>query len=464
MPDEIRVLAANGMLGTGFLKSTLEEALRKGVDFIGVDSGSTDVGPNPLGSGDPHVPMETIKRDFKLLLEAARRENVPLIVGSAGRAGAEPNLQWFLKIVGEVVEETDLHFKMAIIHSEQDKDYIKRKLAEGKIEPLNPYGFTDFTPELAGEVVDRCSHIVGVMGAEPYIEAIEKGAEVVIAGRSTDTAIFSAIPLMRGFPPGLVWHAAKIIECGAACVEARTHQDCMMAYIRRDHFIVEPPNPDMRCTRASVIAHNLYENPSPYHLYEPSGLLDTTDAEYEQFNERAVKVSGSKFTPLEYTVKLEGAGKVGYRSVLIAGIRDPVLIRDIDNFLEQCLRETERRVGDVLSGRVQPGSYSINFRIYGKNGVMGPLEPVKEIRSHELCLVSDVVAETQELANSILYQLYRELLHQPVRGWRAFTTNIATPPFSVPGIPTGPVYKFYLNHRVKPDSPLEMFPMEIVDV
>jgi hypothetical protein len=464
MNDEIRVLAANGMLGTGFLESTLEEALRKGVDFIGVDSGSTDVGPIPLGSGDPHVPEETVKRDFRLLLEAARKENIPLIVGSAGRAGAEPNLQWFLKIVKEVADETGLHFKMAVIHSEQDKDYIKAKLAEGKIEPLNPYGFTDFTPELTDEVVDKCSHIVGVMGAEPYIEAIKKGAEVVIAGRSTDTAIFAAIPLMRGFPSGLVWHAAKIIECGAACVEARSHQDCMMAYIHRDHFIVEPPNLDMRCTRASVVAHNLYENPSPYHLYEPSGLLDTTEAEYEQFSDRAVKVSGSKFTPLEYTVKIEGAGKVGYGSVLIAGIRDPVLIRDIDSFLGRCLRETERRVDDVLSGKVRPENYSINFKVYGRNGVMGPLEPVKKIRSHELCLVSYVVSETQELADSILYQLYRELLHQPVRGWKAFTSNIATPPFSVPGISAGPMYKFYLNHRVKLDSPLEMFPMEIVDI
>jgi hypothetical protein len=337
-------------------------------------------------------------------------------------------------------------------------------LNEGKIEALNPYGFTDFTPDLTEGDIERCSHIVGVMGAEPYIEALKKGVEVIIAGRSTDTAIYAAIPLMHGFPPGLIWHAAKIIECGAACVEARTHQDCMIAIIRRDHFIIDPPNPQMRCTRTSVIAHNLYENPSPYHLYEPSGLLDTSTSLYEQYDDRAVKVSDSMFIPKDYTVKLEGAGKAGYRSISIGGIRDPVLIRDIDGFLERCRKEAERRVYDVLAERVKPDSYMINFRVYGKDGVMGSLEPVKEIRSHELCLLSDVVAETQELADSILFQLYRELLHQPVVGWKAFTTNIAFPPFSVPGISTGPVYKFFLNHRVKPETPLEMFPMDIIDV
>ncbi|MHA2393920.1 MAG: acyclic terpene utilization AtuA family protein [Promethearchaeota archaeon] len=462
--DEMRILAASGMLGTGFLESSLNRAIEKGVEFIGCDSGSTDSGPTILGSGDPHVPKETIKRDFKLMLIAARKENIPLIIGSAGRAGAEPHLQWFLKIVREVIDETNLKFKMAVIHSEQNKDFLKRKLVEGKIEPLNPYEFKDFTPDLTEEVIDKCSHIVGVMGAEPYMKALEQGAEVIIAGRSTDTAIYSTIPIMRGFPPGLAWHAAKIIECGAASVEARSHQDCMTAIIRKDHFIIEPANPDMRCTTASVIAHNLYENPSPYHMYEPSGLLDTSKAKYEQYDDRSVKVSGSKFIHKEYTVKLEGVGKVGYRNILISGIRDPVLIRDIDFFLEQCRKEAVRRINDVSSGQITPDSYTINYTIYGRNGVMGPLEPVQDAKPHELCVLSDVVAKTQDQADSIIYQLYRELLHQPVRGWKAFTSNIAVPPFCTPGVPTGPVYKFFLNHRVKPDTPTEMFPMEIIDI
>ena len=118
---------------------------------------------------------------------------------------------------------------------------LKRKLEEGKITRLAN------APELDVQVIDRSAHIVGMAGIEPFVEALENGAEVVIAGRSSDTSIFSAMPVMRGINPASVWHAAKILECGAACVVTRKYPDCNFAIVRDDHFIVEPPNPDYRC-------------------------------------------------------------------------------------------------------------------------------------------------------------------------------------------------------------------------
>ena len=53
----------------------------------------------------------------------------------------------------------------------------------------------------------------------------------------------------------------------------------------------------------------------------------------------------------------------------------------------------------VYGDRLQRDQYYASaIRVYGKNGTMGPLEPVKEIRSHELCLVFEVTAPTQEIA------------------------------------------------------------------
>ena len=74
------------------------------------------------------------------------------------------------------------------------------------------------------------------------------GAEVILAGRSSDTAIFAALPEMRGIPSGIAWHAAKILECGAASVVQRRTPDCMFAWVRKDHFVVEAPDPSLRCT------------------------------------------------------------------------------------------------------------------------------------------------------------------------------------------------------------------------
>jgi hypothetical protein len=43
-----------------------------------------------------------------------------------------------VEIVEEIAREEDLHFKLAVIHSEQDKQYLKRRFAEGRIKPLRP--------------------------------------------------------------------------------------------------------------------------------------------------------------------------------------------------------------------------------------------------------------------------------------------------------------------------------------
>ena len=107
--------------------------------------------------------------------------------------------------------------------------------------------------------------------------------------------------------------------------------------------------------------------------------------------------------PRRYTVKLEGAEQVGYQSIVIGSVRDPFIIRQIDDWAER-LKERIKRAGGRWSygDTTDGGDYVFNVRIYGKDGTMGPLEPVKEIRSHELCLVFEVTAPTQEIATTIV--------------------------------------------------------------
>jgi hypothetical protein len=70
---------------------------------------------------------------------------------------------------------------------------------------------------LSAETLEDCTHIVGMMGHEPTVEALRSGADVVLAGRATDTATVAAVPLMLGMPSGPTWHAAKLVECGGQC-------------------------------------------------------------------------------------------------------------------------------------------------------------------------------------------------------------------------------------------------------
>ena len=317
--DEIRALAPTGMLGSGYYEKSLLNAMEWEPHFIACDAGSTDGGPDALATGKCHFSRPAVKRDVRLMLMAARRAGIPLIIGSAGSGGGDLNLKWTLDIVTEIAREEDLHFPMGVIHSEQDREYLKSKLREGKIRPLKP------APPFDEETINRSIHVVGMMGAEPIARVLDEGAEVVIAGRSSDTSLFAAIPLARGFREGPVWHTAKILECGAACVAFRRAPDCMFATIRQDHFVVEPPGEELWCTPQSVASHTLYENADPFHLYECSGMLDTSNAQYEAVSDRAVKVSGSEWVPAEtYTVKLEGVEMAGCQSVVIGSIRDPI--------------------------------------------------------------------------------------------------------------------------------------------
>lgn len=453
--DEVRILAPTGVCGSGFSEQSFETGLAQRPAFIGCDAGSTDPGPEYLGTGRTAFPSEAIRRDLRLMLKGARRLNVPLLIGSAGTGGGDLQLTLVRRMIEEIASDERLSFRLAVIHAEQKKDDLERRLREGRIRPLKP------APPFNDEVIRRSEHIVGMMGAEPFIRALQAGADVVLAGRASDTAIFASVPLMLGFPAGLAWHAAKILECGAAAVVNRKSPDCMFAWLRRDHFVVAAPDPDLRCTPQSIASHALYENADPFRLIECSGTLDLSAARYEAIDDRSVRVTGSSFEQAErYTVKLEGAELAGYQSILIGSVRDPFIIRRIDEWVERLKVRIAARVrmvfGDSLEGR-----WELGIHIYGKNGTMGSLEPVKEIRSHELCLVFELTARTQEEARSLAGITRHQALHLPIPEWSGLITAVALP---YNALDRGPVYRFNMNQVVEPEDPYEMFPMEMIDV
>lgn len=454
---EIRAVAATGMLGTGFTEASLERAMAAQPHFIGCDAGSTDPGPYYLGSGRVQASRAATKRDLRLMLRAGRAAGVPVIIGSAGTAGGEPHLAFTREIVEEIAREEGLSFRLALIHAELDRSYLKAKLRAGRIRPLAP------APPFDEAVVEGAARIVAQMGAEPFMRALEAGAEVIVAGRSSDTSIYAALPLLAGCPPGPVWHAAKILECGAASVVQRLYPDCMMAWIHEDDFVVEPPNPEMRCSPNSVVAHTLYENADPFHLYEPSGMLDTSAAEYTAVSERAVRVTGSRFVPADvYTVRLEAAEFVGHRYVVIAGVRDPVVLRQHDRFLAT-LRESIARKCRASLGLELDRDFRLLFRVYGQNGTMGPMEPRNAIEGHEIGLVVEAIARTAEEARAVLNIVWHTGLHHPVPEWQGLISSWAFP-YSPPEMDAGPVYRFCANHLLELDDPLEPFRIELVEV
>jgi len=314
---QIRFIAPVGSVGGGISATALDEALAQPTDFIACDAGTTDAGPFSLGMGIPAFPREAVKRDLSLMLRAARKANIPVIVGSAGTAGGDVHVDWVLEIVREIVAENKLKLRAAVIYAEQDKTYLKDLLKQNRIVPLNP------APPISDNVIDRSSRIVGMMGAEPLQQAIRDGADFVLAGRCSDSALFAAIPVMRGFPPGLAWHAGKVSECGTLVCET-LGRGVISTTVSHDQITIRPYGDGLRCTPQSVAAHGLYENADPFLHRECSGTFDLTNATFEAIDGVTVRIRGSEFiSEPVYTVKLEGAELVGYQSIIIGGIRDP---------------------------------------------------------------------------------------------------------------------------------------------
>jgi hypothetical protein len=111
---------------------------------------------------------------------------------------------------------------------------------------------------------------------------------------------------------------------------------------------------------------------------------------------------------------------------------------------------------------VPESDYRIHFINYGLNGVMGELEPVKE-PAHELGVVFEVVAKTQELANAVCSTVRSTFLHYGYNGRKSTAGNLAFP-FAPSDVPFGAVYEFSVYHLMEVADGLEMFQIEYAEV
>lgn len=450
---EVRMMSASGILGYGFPESSLNAALARKPHMIGVDGGSSDPGPHYLGSGKTLNSRMAMKRDLSLLLRGAIANGIPMMVGTCGGAGGEPHLQACADIIREVAREHGLHFKMALIHAEQSRDMLQAKLRAGKLRPLGN------APQVSMEDIAGAERIVGMMGPEPYRAALAAGAQVILGGRGTDPAPWVALAMHHGLPAAPAWYAGKMLECACNAAIPKKH-DCLLVTVGEDFVEAEPLNPELRCTPMSVAVQALHENASPVIRYEPGGVVDTTDCRIEAVTDRRVRISGMRWEPRPYTIKLEGARRVGYSAITIAATRDPGLIGQIDSFMDFVRSSTATKVTAL---GLSPDDYQLVVRLYGQDGVMGAWEPARHAAPVELAIIAEVVGRTQEIANAALSLARVTLLHSDFPGRMCREGNMAFP-FSPSDIERGAIYEFMLQHVVETDDPLQMFPIDYEEV
>ena len=449
-------LSATGALGHEPIHSaSFFEGIKRRLDFIGADAGSGDSGPYFLGADQPMNPREWEEHDLELLFRAAREQSIPLIIGSAGGSGTNRGVDDYAAIIRDLARRHGLGgFRLARIYSEVPLEYLRERTRQEELRALGA------PSALTLETLARTTRVVAMMGVEPYLAAFDRGADVVIAGRSCDDAIFAALPLRAGFPKGLAFHLGKTLECASLVATPSMAKETVVGTITGEYVELEPMHPAQRCTPQSVAGHSLYERVHPYSQAYPGGVLETSATSYEQVDDRRTRFRGSRFVadPV-YKLKLEGAERVGSRAFTIGAIRDPIAIRALDGVLEAV-----RAAVCEQFQRLRPDiDYRLLFHVYGRDGVMGPREPVRETRAHELCVVTEAVADSREVAGLVArFALYR-LLFPTYHAQKATAGGIAMIADEVL-YSEHDAYRWSVDHLLPEKDPLALFPITIEDV
>jgi hypothetical protein len=447
---DVRVLCASGSMG---LTPLHEESFWAGIDrlphLIAADAGSGDIGPFYLGSGHRYNAPEWEKHDLELILKGAARCGAKVVIGSAGGAGRDEAVDFYFEMVAEIIRDNRIGpLKVARIYTQVDRDWLRARVDRSR--PLGaPW-------ELNERLIEETSGAVTMIGVEPYLEALADGADVILAGRSCDDAVFAAVPISLGRDRALSLHMGKTIECGPLCATPILQREAVIGTVRIADFIVEPLHPEQRCTPASVAGHTLYERLDPYHQPGPGGELDLTRSVFEALTDRVVRVTGSQWHPAnKYELKVEGSARVGVRRIAMFGLRDPLSIAHADEIFEEIRREVERIEG--MEG------WQLHFKVFGRNAILGEREPLVGHTPHEVLVVVEIIANTEQLAKHVGKLVRYGALRVNYEG-KLGTAGGAALPGDELLTPDQDAYRWTIDHLVEVDDPLESsrFAYEVV--
>jgi hypothetical protein len=384
------------------------------------------------------------------MLLAARKINVPMIIGSSGDTGSNSRVDLFVRIIRDIAETHGLKkFKLGYFYSEVGKEYLRAKMRAG-----DAITGLDRRADLSEDELDATTRIVAMAGVAPFQELLARKADVIIGGRSSDAAIFAAAALHQGHSEALSYYLGKVLECASFCAEPYGGKETVLGEIIGDGVHVTAMHPGQRCTVASVAGHAMYERANPFYEYVAGGMLDMSQCRYEQLSERTTRVTGPRFVPAErIRVKLEGAAKVGERYVGIAGVRDPYTVAHIDAVIAWARQQVRERFGTT--------GYELHYTVYGRNGVMGDLETIRT-PAHELGLVVQGIAPTREMAEEVCMTGTRQLFYARLPDVKGTAGSVAFVLDEV--MPASAAYRWSVNHTVAVDHPLELFPLHMIEV
>ncbi|MGH7189962.1 MAG: acyclic terpene utilization AtuA family protein, partial [Acetobacteraceae bacterium] len=144
---------------------------------------------------------------------------------------------------------------------------------------------------------------------------------------------------------------------------------------------------------------------------------------------------------------------VGERFVGMAGVRDPYTIAHIDAVIDWARNEARQQFGD--------SGYQLHYTVYGRDGVLGELEPLKDRPGHELCVVVQAIAPDRELAEEVCMTGLRQMFYARLPEVKGTAGGVAFALDEV--LPASPAYRWTLNHTMRIDDPMALFPTGLAE-
>jgi hypothetical protein len=328
MRDKIRIAAGQGFWGD-LPDAPVRQVEGGPIDYLMLDY-LAEVTMSIMQKQKARDPNAGYARDFvplmKQILPACVERNIRVTANAGG-----VNVEGCAKAVRDVALELGLAGKLriGIVTGDDIMGKLDELLSRG-VELRN----LDTGAALAG-VRERIQSANVYLGAAPMVEALDRGAQIVITGRCTDTGLTLA-PLMHefGWSPD-DWNrmaagtiAGHIIECGAQCTGGNCQYEwrSIPSLANVGFPIVEAaPDGTFVVTKhertggwviiPSIKEQLVYEMGDPRSYITPDCVADFTTVQLEYEGRDRVRVFGIEGRPATDTFKVSISYSAGYKAV-----------------------------------------------------------------------------------------------------------------------------------------------------
>lgn len=328
MKEKVRVAGGQGFWGD-LLTAPVNQVRGGQIDYLMLDY-LAEVTMSIVQKQKQRDPNAGYARDFISLMREILPDCVEKNIKVTANAGGV-NVKGCADALREVAKDLGLSgkFKIGMITGDDILPRLDEFLEKG-------VAITNMeTGESLAAIRDKVQSANVYLGAQPLVEALDKGANIVIGGRLTDTGLTLA-PLMHEFgwtfedwdrvAAGTI--AGHIIECGGQCSGGNCQYDwqnipdladigfpIVEATANGEFVITKHENTGGRVNIQSIKEQLLYEMGDPKAYITPDVVADFTSINLKEDGENRVKVFGIKGNPNTEFYKLSVAYSAGWKAV-----------------------------------------------------------------------------------------------------------------------------------------------------